>query len=67
MIMMTEKERQLINDLCEQFDITPEDTEEETLESYWFTSWCSTRGGFLSLKNIVCFLRKNWYLEDNQE
>ena len=65
---LTEKERELIELLCDWFEITPEDTPEETLKSYGFTSGAYLGYGWprLSLGEVVKAIRNSWILDNNQ-
>lgn len=63
---MNDKEKQLIEILCDHFEITPEDTPEDTLKSYWFTSGAYLGYGWprLSLEEVVRAIRDSWLLND---
>lgn len=63
---LTEKERELIELLCDYFEITPEDTPEDTLKSYWFTSGAYLGYGWprLSLGEVFKAIKNSWILND---
>lgn len=62
---MSEKEKEVIEILCDYYDITPEETPEETLESYNFTSWCYLWVHWrLSLESVITALKDSWFLDD---
>lgn len=64
---ITQKEEELIEILADYFNVSLEDTPQETLESWQFNAWCRMRGdAFLSLEQVVKCLRINWWLDDEE-
>lgn len=66
---MTEKKKQLIDAICEQYGFDYPETDEEyndILDSYNFTSWCYSNHERMSLATFVKIADRAWLLDDDE-
>lgn len=76
---MTEKEKALVEALCDAYGMDyPEAEDEDDMRSeeelylekessYEFTSWCYVNHEWLSLAEIIRILKENGFLDDDGE